>query len=101
VEVSLRADPFDYSGPCPVLITFSGRISLVGSGGRLSYKFLRSDGASAPIQAVEFNSSESKDVSDTWTLGGSGMSYTGWEAVQIFEPQEMKSNQAAFKIHCN
>jgi hypothetical protein len=101
VEVVLRADPFDYAGPCPARITFSGRISVVGGSGRVSYKFLRNDGASAPVESLSFDSPGSKDINDTWTLGGPGLpTYSGWQAVQIFEPQEMKSNEATFKIRC-
>src|SRR5262245_60160477 len=39
VEAILRADPFEHNGPCPVTITFSGRISVVGGIGTVSYKF--------------------------------------------------------------
>jgi hypothetical protein len=99
VEVTLRADPFNYVGPCPVAIKFSGRISAVGGSGRISYKFLRSDGASAPIETLTFDTPASKDVSTTWTLGAPG-TYSGWQAIQIFDPQELKSNQAPFTIKC-
>lgn len=100
VEASLRADPFDHSGPCPVKINFSGRISAVGGGGTVSYRFLRSDGASAPIQTLTFDSPGSKDVNVTWTLGGPGFTFSGWESIKIIEPQESESNRATFKIQC-
>ena len=100
VEVFLRADPFDYVGPCPVTIKFSGRISVVGGSGIVSYKFLRSDGASAPIQTLTFDSPGSKDVSTTWRLGGPRFTYSGWQSIKIFEPQEIESNHAIFKIQC-
>jgi hypothetical protein len=100
VETFLRADPFDYVGTCPVTITFSGRISVAGGSGTVSYKFLRSDGASAPIQTLNFNGSGSQDISETWQIAGSGMNYSGWEAIQIFDPQQMTSDRANFKIQC-
>lgn len=101
VEVILRADPAEYVGPCPVTITFSGRISVAGGGGTVSYKFLRNDGASAPVQTLVFDSPGSKDVMDTWTLGGDSLqSYSGWQAIQIFDPEERTSNEAAFSITC-
>jgi hypothetical protein len=103
LEKMLRADPFDYSGPCPVKVTFSGRISIVGSG-RVTYKFIRSDGASAPVQRLVFDGSGSQDVTETWTLGGKGTNYTGWEAVQIIDPVDPKgitSERAPFTIRCN
>jgi hypothetical protein len=100
VEVFLRADPFDYVGPCPVAVTFSGRISAVGGSGRVSYKFLRSDGASAPVQTLSFTSPGSQDLNETWTLGGAGFNYSGWQSLHIFEPEEMTSEQAHFRIQC-
>jgi PEGA domain/Viral BACON domain len=100
VEVFLRADPFDYTGSCPVKIKFSGRISVVGGSGMVSYKFLRSDGASAPIQTLMFDSPGSKYVSTTWTLGASGTDYSGWQSIKIFDPEEQESNKASFKIKC-
>jgi hypothetical protein len=99
VEAILRADPFDYVGPCPARITFSGRISVTGSG-TVSYRFLRSDGASAPIQTLTFDGSGSQDISTTWDLGGAGFNYSGWEQIQILEPQALTSNQATFSIQC-
>lgn len=98
VEAFLRADPFDYVGPSPVTIKFTGRISVVGGGGTVSYKFLRSDGASAPIETLHFDGPESRDVSTTWRLGGPGFTYSGWQSIKILEPQEMESERANFKI---
>ena len=100
IETMLRADPFEYSGVCPVIINFSGRISVVGGSGNVSYKFLRNDGASAPVQTLSFSSPGSKDVRTSWTLGGPGFSYSGWQAIQVFEPQETKSEEAHFSIRC-
>lgn len=97
--VSLQADPIDYVGACPVRITFSGRISVDGSG-TVSYKFLRSDGASAPTQTITFDGPGSQDISTTWDLGGTGFTYSGWESIQIIDPQALTSNQAAFSIQC-
>lgn len=100
VEVFVRADPFNYTGTCPVTITFSGRISVAGGGGTVSFRFFRSDGASAPVQALKFDGPGSKDVRDTWTLGGAGERYSGWEAIQIYDPNDMRSGQATFAIQC-
>jgi len=96
---SLQADPINYVGVCPVRITFSGRISVNGSG-TVSYKFLRNDGASAPIQTLTFDGPGSQDISTTWDIGGAGFNYSGWEQIQILDPQTMTSNQATFNIQC-
>jgi hypothetical protein len=100
IELFLRADPFDYTGPCPVTITFSGRISVAGGGGTVSYRFARSDGASAPIQTLSFSRPGSQDVQTTWTLGGPGFTYSGWQAIETFDPQPMSSERANFTIIC-
>ena len=59
VEAMLRADPFDYTGRCPITIKFTGRISTAGGQGVVSFKFLRSDSASAPVQSLTFERAES------------------------------------------
>lgn len=103
VEARLRADPFDHTGPCPVEISFSGRISVAGGAGTVSYKFLRSDGASAPVQTINFDEPGSKKVSATWRLGAATPRfnpYKGWQAIKIFDPREMESNKAHFTIRC-
>lgn len=99
----LRADPSDYEGPCPVEIAFSGRVSVVGGGGTVSYKFLRNDGASAPVETIEFDGPGSRSISTTWRLGAATARfnpYNGWQSIQIFDPAEYQSNRAEFTIRC-
>jgi hypothetical protein len=100
VELVLRADPFDYVGSCPVQITFSGRVSVAGGAGTVAYKFLRSDGASAPVQTLTFEGPGSQDIQDTWTLGTAGFQFNGWESVEILDPENLVSNRAEFKLSC-
>jgi hypothetical protein len=100
-EVFLRADPFDYVGACPVTITFSGRISAAGGAGTVTYKWLRNDGASAPVETISFSGPGSKDISTSWYLGGPGLpNYDGWQALQILDPQERTSERATFRVRC-
>jgi hypothetical protein len=96
VDVLLRADPFDYNGDCPTTITFSGRISVAGGSGTVSYRFIRSDGAMGPVQSLSFDGPGSKDVTTTWQRGAG----SGWEAIQIYDPTAMQSAQATFTIRC-
>ena len=100
VETFLRADPFDYVGACPVTITFSGRISVAGGGGTVSYKWIRNDGASAPVETLTFTGPGSQDINTTWYIGGAGMNYSGWQAIEILDPQATTSDRAEFKIQC-
>lgn len=101
IETLLRADPFEHRGPCPVTIEFSGRISAIGGSGTVTYRFLRNDGASAPVRTLEFQEPGSKDVETTWRLGGEGFSYEGWQAIRILEPEEMESDRAGFTVECD
>jgi hypothetical protein len=100
VEVFLRADPFDYAGACPVMITFSGRISVAGGGGTVAYKWIRNDGASAPVETLTFAGPGSQDINTTWYIGDAGMNYSGWQAIEILDPQALTSDHAEFKIQC-
>jgi hypothetical protein len=103
VEAMLRADPFNYEGTCPVEIRFSGRISVAGGPGSVTYRFIRSDGASAPVQVLNFDGPGSKNVSTTWRLGAPTSRfnpYRGWQAIKILDPVEKQSNKASFTLRC-
>lgn len=100
ISATLSADPVTYTGRCPAKITFKGRIS-ASERGQVQYKFIRSDGANAPVRTINFTKAGSKPVSTTWTLGGAGLpSYSGWEAIQIVYPYSVQSNKAHFKVSC-
>lgn len=101
VELMVRADPMDYKGKCPVKINFSGRISAVGGKGIVSYRWARDDGASAPIQTLNFAGAGTQDIQGAWTLGAPGKSFSGWQSIKVIEPMEMESEKAPFKIHCD
>ena len=96
---TLSAQPADYQGRCPAIIVFRGRIHATGGRGRVSYRFLRSDDAMAPIQTVEVDRPISQ-VETTWTLGGPTETFEGWQALQILEPQAITSVPARFRIRC-
>jgi len=82
VEAFLHADPTSYEGPCPVIIGFSGRISVVGGSGTVTYRFIRSDNGSAPVQSLTFDGPGSQSVQTTWRLGAEG---TRWQAIKILD----------------
>ena len=100
VAAQLNASPDSYSGKCPALIKFNGKIS-VNRPAIVKYKFIRSDNASAPVQTLTFKKAGTKIVNTTWQLGGPSLpSYTGWEAIEILSPVQTRSNKAQFKIRC-
>ena len=96
--VTLAAAPTRYSGTCPVTINFKGTITTAGDHpGTISYRFARSDGASAQSQSLRFTSEGTKTVTNSWTIG---KSYTGWQQLIITSPKEVRSAQAKFTIDC-
>lgn len=100
VTATLHASPTSYSGKCPHKITFKGQIRATQAG-RVQYKFIRSDGANAPIHTLNFNKPGIKHVSTTWTLGGPGFpAHKRWQAIQIVYPQNVTSNKAYFRVKC-
>lgn len=104
ITATLKATPESYTGKCPAVIKFEGNISVKNITRpplKVQYKFIRSDGAFAPVETLIFEKDGSKKVSTTWTLGGPGLpTYSGWEAVKVVYPQDVESNKANFKIKC-
>jgi hypothetical protein len=100
VTASLKAAPEDHNGACPVSIKFSGVIHN-SSAGPVTYRMDRSDGASGPVQTIEFDAPGDRNVEDAWQLGGPQLpQFAGWKQIVILSPAEAKSNRAAFKISC-
>lgn len=104
ITATLKAIPESYAGQCPAKIKFEGVITVKNITRpplKLQYKFIRSDGASAPVNTLTFDKDGSKRVNTTWTLGGPELpTYTGWEAIKVVYPQDVESNHADFKIQC-
>lgn len=105
ITATLKANPQTYRGSCPAVINFNGTITAKGlkPGTLIEYRFIRSDGALAPIQKIAFATGEGTvNVKTTWALGGpSLMVYNGWVAIRITKPvSNIESNKASFKISC-
>ncbi len=101
VKVVAQVDQAEFKGACPHKFTFSARIR-VDAPGEVTYRWLRSDGAMAPVQKLVFRKPRQVQiVTTTWTLGGAGKSYEEWQAVEILTPNSMTSNRAAFKLACD
>jgi hypothetical protein len=100
VTASLKAVPESYSGTCPTVIKFSGSIRS-SEATPVTYRFLRSDGASAQVQTIQFDAPGNRNVETTWQLGGPQLpQFSGWQQIDILSPTQAKSNQASFKISC-
>ena len=81
---------------CPVTVTFSGYIA-VDRACTVKYRFVRSDGAHAPLKSLQFSAAGKKIVSASWTLGAN---YSGWQAIEILAPVRLKSENAVFTATC-
>jgi hypothetical protein len=100
ITARLTASPLSHTDKCPAVIKFTGMISVTAPT-TVQYKFIRSDGASAPVQTLVFDKPGKKPVTTTWTLGGPELpTYEGWEAIKIISPRQVASNKASFSITC-
>src|SRR5437867_1389816 len=103
IGATLEADPKVYEGPCPTVIKFHGSIETNGPG-TVKYIFERSDGAlDTTVKSVAFAGPPFHlNIPDTtWTLGGPGFSYSGWERIKILSPNAgFLSNKAEFRVKC-
>jgi hypothetical protein len=100
--IFLKADDARPTGACPVTVTWRGYIKVNGPC-RVQYTFTRSDGANAPVETIEFREAGTREVSTTWTLGGSKLpDYRGWQALKVVYPHVMESSHetGSFEIHC-
>lgn len=84
------------SRTCPATLNFNGVIRS-DRAGEVQYRFLRSDGASAPVKTVRFDRPGSRRVTTTWRLG---RSYTGWQQIEVLYPQSALSPKARFELNC-
>ncbi len=96
-NVTTSVDLPNYSGPCPKYLTFTAVITSNGPG-TATYGWERSDGALGLNKTITFAAAGSQTVSETWQLGES---YSGWERVHVYNPNDMVSNQATFNLNCS
>lgn len=96
--VSATVSPTSYTGSCPKIFTFDASIT-ASAAGVVTYTWLRSDGATAPVESITFTAAGTKTVSTTWEL--SPASFNGWEQLKVLTPNLITSNQASFTLKCN
>jgi len=77
--------------------TFTATIPGNGTGGMVTYHWLRSDGAtSGSVSVTLAPGATSATVKTTWTLGSTVPRGTYWEQLVITAPNQLTSNQATF-----
>lgn len=98
--VSLSVSEREFTGPCPHVFTFTGRIT-ANRAGTVRYRWLRSDGEVTSEKTLVFATAETKTVSKTWELGGVMGTYNDrWLQIEITAPNSRFSNQAEFDLKC-
>ena len=99
--VGVEAVPTAYVGKCPGVITFKAKMQ-ANAAGRVKYTWIRSDGATGPVEYIDFVEAGVLHVETTWTLGDASVlpRYEGWEQIKILSPAEMVSNKATFTLKC-
>ena len=79
--------------------TFTGTIPGNGTGGIVTYHWLRSDGATSRSESVTLvQGAPSATVTTSWTLGSAAPHGTYWEQLVITGPNQLSSNQATFRL---
>ena len=108
---TLVASPPVSTGACPAQITFAGDITVQGridpaSPVEIGYTFLRSDGATGPVNYLTVREPGSRRVETTWTLGGPSLpNYAGWEQLKAWPTRHLGfgysfSPRAEFRVAC-
>ncbi len=96
----LKVEPKEFTGKCPKTFRFTGKIK-AKKRGRVQYKFIRSDGANAPVRTLDFMKKGEKTVRNSWRLGDPSLqNYKGWQKIRIVYPQQSESGKAEFKLRC-
>jgi len=105
-SVGLAVSPAASEGPCPVELTFTGKVVLNGRG-NFTYKWERGDGAidsTAPHTGV-YDGVNPAVVTTTWTLGAATSMFHPYdparstETIHILSPTDV-SKTAQFRLDC-
>jgi hypothetical protein len=101
VGAGAEAVPGNFVGTCPGVITFKAKLQATQAG-RVKYQWIRSDGATGPVEYVDFTEAGVMHVETTWTLGDLSAlpTFVGWEQIKVISPNTTVSNKANFKLTC-
>ena len=97
VQVEVWGDTGPYTGSCPHRFEFYGRIT-VNRATTVQYRWLRSDGARAPVKTITFTGPGSQVVSSIWQLGAEG---NFWKQLEIISPVPLLSDKLSFSVDCS
>jgi hypothetical protein len=105
--VTTTVNPASYSGPCTdaggkrIDFAFSADIT-TNAAGTVTYKWERSDSASASEESLTFASAGTKTVTSTWSRWfNPGDNATGWKRIYINNPNHQTFSNASFTVTCD
>ena len=96
--VEARATPTHYTGPCPGLIRFKGRI-VADDRTTVTYRWERSDGETGPVKSIRVGAGGAI-VTEAWRLGTPGKVIHGSERLRVLSPGDAYSGEASFTMAC-
>lgn len=96
-KVSITTSAQNYVGPCPVTIRSTARIEVTGPG-RITFRWLRSDGISEPNQSYDYAAAGYKDFTFDWPINNIVGNY--WVALGFSQPSSFTTNQTGFSVTC-
>ena len=96
-SVSLDADPNPSSGACPATITVEADIT-ASSAGKVTYKWVRSDGVTSDLKSVRFSEADTKTVSFDWDIDEAG-DYT--VSIYIDKPNHQTFGPLEISVTCD
>jgi hypothetical protein len=102
--VTVAADQPNYTGKCPVKLTFTGTIltsAFTGPKRTVTYEWIRSDTkAPGAKHTVSVTASSSTNVSIAWTLGAAGKTANVSETLKLLSPTGITSTPAKVTLTC-
>ncbi|SDQ48309.1 hypothetical protein [Thermostaphylospora chromogena] len=94
------ASPRNFSGQCPVEITFSAKISVRLKGvTKVQYRWLHGDGSKSKIKTLRLKGNGVKRVTVKEKATFSE-DLKGWQALQILKPQKVTTAKRHFTVSC-
>jgi hypothetical protein len=103
VLADLSVSPLTYSGSCPAIFTFKGRIT-ANRKTAVQYKFIRSDGVQTEVKTLAFAKPGPQEVTYIWQLGDPVTlpAFSGAVMMEVVFPinKKIRTNEASFRGSC-
>ncbi len=98
--IAMSATPSNFTGACPVSITFNGEMKVTAPG-TVTYYWEFSDGTKGAEQSLVFSEAGQKTVTTTWNTGTPGQTLNGSAKIYVNHPNHQYFSNAAFTLTCN